>query len=169
MNMSKKSLLKVCAVFAALFVAAAQLPVMAAEPAYSSQVDEEEVMRCVYASNITLMLVKAAQFNGNKPITPEQVTKIYGIAYEEFPKVLARVKEAGFYDEYKRQIFDAKIRREDSMSVCAQTVEEIKKPAAEQMSYLQTKYPRLWKWMNTDAEARRIVMRMFQKIQAVLE
>ena len=126
-------------------------------------------MRCVYASNITLMLVKVAQFDGNKPITPEQVTKIYEIAYEAFPNILARVKEAGFYDEYKRQIFDAKLRRMDARGVCARTAEELKKPGAEQTSYMETKYPRLWEWINSDAKAQSIVMQMFQEIAATLK
>lgn len=167
--MSKKSLLKVCAFFAVFFFGAAQLPVMAAEPARETGDRDEEVMRNLYAASSTLGVVKAVQLDGNKQITPEQVFRIYTICYDTFPKILARIKRAGLYDEYKSMFLDPESLRRDAKCADARTMSEYKSLAENKTSYLQGKYPRLWKWMNTDAEAQRIAMQMFQKIQAVLE
>ena len=164
-------MLKICSIwmsmFCALFVAAAALPAAADEPAYGeAQNREEEEFRQYFTDNMTRGVVKGMGFVG-KQATPEQQMKIREIIYTAFPEILARLRQAGLYDEYKEQLSDPDIRRLDDQAMDARTMQEVLALNKRQMEITRTKRPRLYKFMNSDPELGGIVMRMMQKIAAV--
>ena len=161
--MFKSSWLKVCAVFAVVFVGAAALP--AAEAKLTA---EEAQMQNLYADSMTKGIVKGVSFSG-KQVSPEQQLEIRRIAAETFPEVLALIKRDGLYDEYKAQLFDPEIRSMDERALAAKDLNEIATIARQQMAVVEKKYPELFKWMNSNKELQAVVSAMMQKIIAGLK
>ena len=164
--MSKKSLLKVCALFAVFFFGAAQLPVMAAT--CPEQTQEETALRQRYAENTILGFVKGLELNG-KQVTPEQKEKMRRIVFDAFPELIALVRKAGLYDEYKTQMLDGDIRELDKKILKAATMEEVVPLIQKEMALINERYPKLVQWLSSDPELQAFSARLMQKIAAVLQ
>ena len=161
--MFKSSWLKVCAVFAVVFMGAAALP--AAEAKLTA---EEAQMQNLYVDSMTKGIVKGVSFSG-KQVSPEQQIEIRRIAAETFPEVLALIKRDGLYEEYKAQLFDPEIRSLDEQAMAAKDMNEIATIARQQMAIVEKKHPALFKWMNSSEELQAVVSAMMQKMIAVLK
>lgn len=162
--MFKSKVLKVCAVLAVVFAGAVRLP--AAEEVKLTA--EEVQIRSIYANSMTKAIAKGASFSG-KQVSPEQQAEIRRIVNEAFPEILATVKRAGLYEEYKAQMFDPELRSLDERAMAAKDMGEVMSIARQQMAVVQKKYPELFKWMNSNKELQAVVSAMMQKIIAVLK
>ena len=163
--MFKKSWLKVCALFAVMFVGAAQLPALAAEAELTA---EEAAMQRKYAESVTKGVVKGFTLDPDKKVTAAQQAEIRRIAGETFPKILAEVKRAGLYDEYKAVTFDPEVDRMNEEIMSVKEPAELRQLAERQIGYIRKKYPRLTDWLNSSPEVNAIVSSMMQKISGVL-
>ena len=164
--MFKKSWLKGCALFAVFFLGAAQLPAMAA--ACQELTAEEAAIQSKYADNMSKGLIKGFELASGKKVTPEQRAEIRRIFAETFPQIIAEVKKAGLYDEYKAQAFDPEIERMNEEAMRITSIAEVQQVAQKQFAYISEKYPRLTAWMNSSKEMEAIVTAMMKKIQGVL-
>lgn len=147
---------------AVLFFAAAQLP---AETVEAARDRNEVAMQWLFSDNTTMGVVKAFQF-GNKQITPAQLIKIRKIVYGTFPKIAARARLAGVFDEYKAQLFDTEICLMNAKALDVPTVQELMELSQKQLAVIRDKYPKVYEWMNSDKELHNILMQMMQEIDA---
>ncbi|MBO4708146.1 MAG: hypothetical protein J5727_00025 [Kiritimatiellae bacterium] len=154
-------MLMVCA----LFVAAAQLPAVAEEAGCGAVPDrsEEAALRQVFVDSITAGVIKGLQVTG-KEVPPERQAKLRAIADESFSKILARVKAAGHYEDYRKQMFDPEIRQLDKKVLEAKTAQEILPIAQQQVKIFSEKYPELFRFISSDQEMQAATMEMMQKL-----
>ena len=167
--MSKRfnGMFKVCMFFAVFAFAAAAIPAAAAYEAAPKQ-DGDAAVRQVFVDSMTIGLVKGLQLSG-KEVSPEQQAKLRGIAEEFFPRIYARIKAAGFGEDYKKQMFDPEIRQFDRQMLETKTVQEVSPLAQKQMKIFHDKYPKLFEFMNTDPELQAAAMDMLRKISEALK
>ena len=167
--MSKKSLLKVCALFAALFVAAA-VPMAAADtPACGAAQDQgEAAVRQRYAENTVQGFVKGFELSGRK-VTPEQRSQMQRVVWDSFPEFIALVKKAGLYDEYRKQLFDPEIRELDNQILKGTTIQEVTPLLQKEMQLISKRYPELVKWTATNPDMQAFSARMMRKLAAILQ
>ena len=159
----------VCALFAALFFVAA-LPAAAAEATCGAapKQDDDAAVKQAFVDSMTIGMVKGLQLTG-KEVSPERQAKLRAVAEESFPSIYARVKAAGFAEDYRKQMFDPDIRKFDKQVLEAKTVQEVAPVAQAQMKVLREKYPKLFEFMNTDKEMQAATMAMMQKITEALK
>ena len=170
MDMSKRfyGMLKVCAVFAALFVAAVRLPAADAPACPAAQDQGDAELRQRYVDNTINGFVKGLELNGKK-VTPEQREKMHRIVFDAFPEFIALVKKAGLYDEYKAEMFDRDIRELDKQILKTTTMQEVLPLLQKEMALINERYPKLVKWLSSDSELQAFSTRLMQKIVAVLQ
>ena len=165
--MFKKSWLKACALFAVLFVGAAQLPALAAP--YQELNAEDVAMQGKYVDSMSRGIAKFYEIRHGKPVAPGQLAEIRRILAETFPKIIAVVKRSEYYEEYKAHMFDTEIDRMNEDILSAPNAAEIQKRSQVQVEYIAKKYPRLTQWMNSNQELRNIAMGMFERVRNVLK
>ena len=166
--MFKKSWLKGCALFAVLFLGAAQLPATAAS--YADLKGNDQVLLNNFVITMHAGIVKGYELSTGKKIeaTPKDIQIRYALR-DAFPDILAEIKRAGFYDEYLALAADREVQQMNGELTKVKTVEELRQLAERQKSYVAKKYPRLAEWMNSSKELEAVVAPMMRKVMEILE
>lgn len=161
--MFKSSWLKVCAGFAAVFMGAAALPATAAE-----LTAEEAVLQRKFVDRMVKGLIKGYETSSGKTVSPVQREELRRLVGKTFPRYIAAVRRAGFYEEYKTQMSDPEIDRLNEAILNAGNMDELRQLSRQLMSYIRKQYPRLTEWQDSDRELAEIYLPMFEEIKGVL-
>ena len=86
-----------------------------------------------------------------KRITPEQREKIYKAAEVYADKVVAYAKAQGVYDEWAKQLMDAKNIDYNYRALAAKNIDELLRINFEQLEYISETYPTMWENLTTTA------------------
>ena len=164
---SLNGMLKAGALFATLFVAATGLTAAEApktEGLTTAVGDQSEAaVRRNYVRNTVNGFAKGLEIRG-KTLTAEQREKLHRVADEAFPKVIALVRKAGLYEEYRKMHFDRELRELDQQVFKAKTMQEVMALAQKEIALLHERYPKLMEWISTDPEMQALSMQIMQKM-----
>ena len=159
----------ICALFAALFFGAA-LPAAAdeADCGAATKQDDDAAVRQTFVDAMTIAMIKSFQLRGME-VSPERQAKFRAAVEESFPKIYARIKAAGFGEDYRKQMFDPDIRKFDKRVIEAKTVQEANTAVQEQIKATREKYPKLFEFIHTDKEMEAAAMEMMLKIAEAIK